>query len=185
MKQAAPKKKAPVQLTAGTGLRNENCIGARLLLDLLAGTNTLGVDFGKIDRLQWQGRDLGWLADDLVVECTASTGKRAAGISVKSDRQVTSSGFPPDFVGIAWAQWFGVKTGRVLRGSDDAIALMVGGLAHDVEDAWSPLFGDALRTTPEQQQPLLADCVEKLENRGPPKISQMLRIGDFSHCKPL
>src|SRR5712664_550657 len=92
MKKAAPKKKAPVQLTAGTGFRNENCIGARFLLDLLAGTNTLGVDFGKIDRLQWQGRDLGWLADDLVVECTASTGKRSAGISIKSDRQVTSSG---------------------------------------------------------------------------------------------
>jgi hypothetical protein len=96
MKKAAPKKKAPVQLTAGTGFRNENCIGARFLLDLLAGTNTLGVDFGKIDRLQWQGRDLGWLADDLIVECTASTGKRSAGISIKSDRQVTSSGFPPD-----------------------------------------------------------------------------------------
>lgn len=125
MKKAAPKKKAPVQLTAGTGFRNENCIGARFLLDLLAGTNTLGVDFGKIDRLQWQGRDLGWLADDLIVEGTASTGKRSAGISIKSDRQVTSSGFPPDFVGTAWAQWFGVKTERVLRGSDDAVVLSI------------------------------------------------------------
>jgi hypothetical protein len=33
--------------------------------------------------------------------------------------------------------------------------------------------------------PLLADCVEKLENRGAPKISQMSRIGDFSRCKAL
>ena len=33
--------------------------------------------------------------------------------------------------------------------------------------------------------PLSADCVEKLENRGAPKISQMQRIGDFSHCKAL
>jgi len=29
------------------------------------------------------------------------------------------------------------------------------------------------------------DCVEKLENRGAPKISQMYRIGDFSRCKAL
>jgi hypothetical protein len=159
MKKAAPKKKAPVQLTAGTGFRNENCIGARFLLDLLAGTNTLGVDFGKIDRLQWQGRDLGWLADDLVVECTASIGKRSTGISIKSDRQVTSSGFPPDFVGIAWAQWFGVKTERVLRGSDDAVVLMVGSLAHDVEDAWSNMLGDASRTTPERMLARLAEPV--------------------------
>jgi hypothetical protein len=33
--------------------------------------------------------------------------------------------------------------------------------------------------------PLRADCVEKLENRGASKISQMSRIGDFSCCKAL
>ena len=69
--------------------------------------------------MQWQGRDLGWLADDLVIECSTATGKRAAGISIKSDRQVTSAGFPSDFVATAWAQWFGVKTERVLSGSDN------------------------------------------------------------------
>jgi hypothetical protein len=159
MKKATPKKKAPVQLTAGTGFRNENCIAARFLLDLLAGANGLGADFGKIDRVQWQGRDLGWLADDLVIECSASTGKRAAGISIKSDRQVTSAGFPQDFVGIAWAQWFGVKTERVLRGSNDAVALMVGSLSQDVEDVWSNLLSDALRTTPDRMLARLAEPV--------------------------
>lgn len=157
MKKATPKKRAPVQLTAGTGFRNENCIAARFLLDLLAGTNTLGEEFGKIDRVQWQGRDLGWLADDLVIECSASAGRRAAGISIKSDRQVTAAGFPPDFVATAWAQWFGIKTQRVLRGSDDAVALMVGSLSHDVEDAWSNLISDALITTSDR---MLARLVE-------------------------
>src|SRR5208282_2886239 len=157
MKKATPKKKAPVQLTAGTGFRNENCIAARFLLDLLAGTDSLGEKFGKIDRVQWQGRDLGWLADDLVIECSASAGKRAAGISIKSDRQVTGAGFPPDFVAIAWKQWFGVETERILRGSDDAVVLMVGSLSHDVEDAWSNLISDALITTPDR---MLARLVE-------------------------
>ncbi len=156
MKKATPKKKAPVQLTAGTGFRNENCIAARFLLDLLAGSNTLGADFGKIDRVQWQGRDLGWLADDLVIECSA-TGKRSAGISIKSDRQVTGAGFPPDFVATAWMQWFGVKTERILCDSDDAVVLMVGSLSHDVEDAWSNLISDALITTPDR---MLARLVE-------------------------
>jgi hypothetical protein len=32
-------------------------------------------------------------------------------------------------------------------------------------------------------RPLLADCVEKLENRGTSKISQMMHVGDFSHRK--
>jgi hypothetical protein len=150
MKKAAQRKKAAVQLTAGTGFRNENCIAARFLLDLLAGTNTLGAEFGRVERVQWQGRDLGWFSDDLVIECATPTGNREAGISIKSDRQVTSAGFPSDFVGIAWAQWLGVKTERVFRTSDNAIALMVGSLAHDVEDAWSNMLSDARRTTPER-----------------------------------
>jgi hypothetical protein len=49
----------------------------------------------KSTAVHWQGRDLGWLADDLVIACTSPTGKRTAGISLKSDRQVTSGGFPP------------------------------------------------------------------------------------------
>ena len=94
---------------------------------------------------------------NLVIECSASTGKRAAGISIKSDRQVTSAGFPPDFVGIAWAQWFGAKTERVLRGSDDTVVLMVGSLSQDVEDAWSNLLSDALITTPDRMLARLAE----------------------------
>jgi hypothetical protein len=31
----------------------------------------------------------------------------------------------------------------------------------------------------------MTDSVEKLDNRWAPKISQMLRIGDFSRCKAL
>jgi hypothetical protein len=44
-------KKASVRLTAGMGFRNENGIAARFLVDLLAGANTLGVDFGKVNRV--------------------------------------------------------------------------------------------------------------------------------------
>jgi len=36
-----------------------------------------------------------------------------------------------------------------------------------------------------QEWPFLADCVEKLENRAAPKISQMQRIDDFSRCNAL
>jgi hypothetical protein len=50
------KKKAPVQATGGGGFRYENAVAARFLLDLLGGTNALGVDFGRIARI-------GWLAD--------------------------------------------------------------------------------------------------------------------------
>jgi hypothetical protein len=150
-------KKAAVQLTAGTGFRNENSVAARFLLDLLAGSNTLGADFGRISRIHWQGRDLGWLADDLVVACSDSGGDRSAGISIKSAQQVTGGGFPANFVGIAWAQWLGVETERALQSRDDTLVLMTGSLAHDVADAWSNMLGDALRTTPDRMVARLAE----------------------------
>ena len=85
------------------------------------GSNAVGVDFGHIVCLDWQARDAGWLADDLVVTCKQSSEDRAAGISIKSTQQVTRAGFPQDFVESAWAQWFGVKTDRKLRETNDAI----------------------------------------------------------------
>ena len=107
------------------------------------------------------GRDVTWAGLQTILSSSARLliGKRAAGISIKSDRQVTGAGFPPDFVAIAWAQWFGVKTERILRGSDDAVVLMVGSLSHDVEDAWSNLISDALITTPDRMLARLAEPV--------------------------
>jgi hypothetical protein len=144
------KKKAPVQATGGSGFRYENAVAARFLLDLLAGTNALGADFGRITRIDWQARDAGWLADDLVITCNRSGASRTAALSIKSPQQVTRGGFPQDFVTIAWAQWFGVKTEHKLRDSDDVIGLVTGSLAHEMKDAWSSLLHDALLTTPER-----------------------------------
>ena len=151
MTKATPKKKAPVQLTAGTGFRNENCIAARFLLDLLAGTYSLGEELA--DQAGCSGRDvdLGWLADDLVIECSTSIGKRAAGISIKSNRRVSSSRLLPGFRRHRMGTIVQASRPSVcFSGSDDAVVLMVGSLSHDVEDAWSNLPSDALRTTPER-----------------------------------
>lgn len=153
------KNKAPVRLTGGAGFHYENPVAARFLLDLLAGSNALGVDFGRIVRLDWQTRDLGWLADDFAVTCKTSSGDRATGISIKSAQQVTRAGFPQDFVEIAWAQWLGVETDRKLRDSNDGIVLVIGSLAHDVEKAWSNLLSEARKTTPDRMLKRLAKPV--------------------------
>jgi hypothetical protein len=153
------KKRAPVQLTAGGGFRYENSVAARFLLDLLAGTNALGADFGKVKRVDWQARDLGWLADDLIIACASSSGDRTAGISIKSSQQVTRGGFPKDFLNIAWGQWLGFKTKHKLCDNNDAIVLLTGSLAHEVEGAWSILLSDALKTSPERMVARLAETV--------------------------
>ena len=92
-----------MRLTGGAGTRYENPVAARFLLDTLAGLNSLGSDFGRITRIDWQARDAGWLADDLALTCEGSSGqRRSIGISIKSDQQVNTRGFPSDFVALAW-----------------------------------------------------------------------------------
>jgi hypothetical protein len=93
----------------------EDWVAARLLLDMLGGTNSLGAGFGRIVHLDWQARDGGWHADDLAVSCAEGGTERATGLSIKSDRQVTSSGFPDHFVTAAWEHWLGAGGARPLR----------------------------------------------------------------------
>ena len=159
------KKKAPVQVTGGGGFRYENAVAARLLLDLLSGNNSVGAELGRITRLDWQARDAGWLADDLVITCEHPDGERYAAISVKSAEQVTIGGFPKDFVEIAWAQRLGSGTDRKLRAGNDLIVLVTGSIANNVHDAWSSLLRDALATTPDR-------IVARLSNSAPDEGSQ-------------
>src|SRR5260370_40816104 len=92
------KKKAPVGNTGGGGFNFENSVAARFLLDLLGSTHTLGVkNFGKVIRLDWQARDSGWLADDLVVTAQLGANRRTAAVSVKSGPSATTRGVATDF----------------------------------------------------------------------------------------
>src|ERR1700677_1499925 len=107
-KSQARTRRAPVRLTGNEGARFENQIAARFLLDILTAANSLGSHFGRVVRIDWQARDLGWLADDLVISCLVSPDQeRSAGISIKSNQQVNSNGFPADFVDLAWGLWLG------------------------------------------------------------------------------
>jgi len=145
------RRKAPVQVTGGSGFRFENPVAARFLLDMLIGKSSLGGDFGRVVRLDWQARDAGWHADDLAVTSQAASGEeRAAGLSVKSYQQLSRNGFHSDFSTIAWQQWLNQKTGRNFRRGVDAIVLATGDLADDVATAWSDLRTQAVQSTPER-----------------------------------
>jgi hypothetical protein len=141
-------KKAPVELTGGAGFGFEDQIAARLLLDMLAGQFPLGVAFGRVVRLHWQAHEMGWLFDDLVGEFEANGERRSAGFSIKSDRQITSNGFPKGFVELAWAQVLGEDGAHALGLKTDAIVLVVGQIANAVDEAWSKLLRESLATTP-------------------------------------
>jgi len=151
MKAAAPKKKAPVRLSGNAGTRYENEVAARFLLDMLGGTNSVGVDFGRILRIDWQARDLGWLTDDIVLTCQDSENEtRRVGLSLKSNKQITSQGFPDDFVDLAWGQWIGARTAGTFNKGKDAVALVTANISNDVFQDWSALLREVLATTPDR-----------------------------------
>jgi hypothetical protein len=158
------RRSAPVRLTGNAGTRYENPVAARFLLDMLMGGNSLG-DFGRIARVDWQARDAGWLADDLALTCEpTSDDRRSVGISIKSDQQVNSRGFPPDFVDVAWGQWLGRDTSRVFQKGRDAIALVTGELPSGVKSDWTALLSEILQGT--------ADRIVSRLNSSPAEGSQ-------------
>jgi hypothetical protein len=151
-RKGAGRQKAPVGLTGGAGFRFENTVAARFLVDLLGGTSSLGADFGRVVRVDWQARDTGWLVDDLAITCklTQTGDGQGAGLSIKSDRQVTASGFPAEFATALWAQWLGIGTSRALSSTADLMVLAVGQLGENVDAAWTRLLREASETTPER-----------------------------------
>ena len=144
------KEAAPVALTGGAGFHFEDHIAARFLVDMLAGTNSLGRAFGRVRRLDWQVRETGWHLDDFAVVCDAEGRERCAGLSCKSDRQVTSSGFPSNFIEATWEHWHGAAGARRLRADHDAAVLVTGELADGVREAWDAILRQALETEPDR-----------------------------------
>lgn len=153
--------KAPVSLTGGFGFRFENNVAARFLLDMLCAKNALGLEFGRIEQVNWQVRDQGWLLDDLSIDCKTTEGtERSVGLSIKSNEQVNSVGFNREFIHYAWSQWFGRGTSRVFRRGNDAVGLVTGDIDHSVERAWSVLHRETVQTTPERMAGRLSPAAQ-------------------------
>jgi len=63
---------------------------------------------------------------------------------------VTRGGFPRAFVEIAWRSGSASTRSVLLREDRDATVLVTGGLAQDVERAWSTTLREALQTSPDR-----------------------------------
>ena len=178
-KGGSPFRRAPVRLTGNSGTSYEDIVAARFLLDMLSGSNNLGTEFGRITRVDWQARDDGWLVDDLAISCETPQGqKRSAGISIKSNQQVTRAGFPADFVAVAWSQWRGHGTNRTFRAGVDTIGLVTAELPNSVKTAWEPLLKEILQTTPERMVSRLSG------DAGEGSQSSQLQRALFSSFRP-
>ncbi|TWT49045.1 hypothetical protein KOR42_39610 [Thalassoglobus neptunius] len=143
------KQAAPVELTGGEGFNYEDRVAARFLVDMLSGIVPFGVEFGSITKIDWQARDTGRLLDDVVVTMSDTVGLHIAELSIKKHRQVTSVGFPSNFVEAAWEEWLHTKM-SIFENDRDLLVLVTGEIANDVGEAWSTLLCQARATSPDR-----------------------------------
>lgn len=143
------KQAASVKVTGGGGFNYEDHVAARLLVDMLGGIAPFGPGFGHIARLDWQARDTGRLLDDVRVSLDAPDGQHIAEFSIKSHRQVSTAGFPANFVAAAWEQWLRTVTTSFDR-YRDLLVLVTGEIANDVTEAWHALLRESRLSTPDR-----------------------------------
>ena len=91
------KRRAPAKLTGGQGFNFEDHVAAQFLLGLLGAPHPLGDELGQLSKIDWQAGDAGWRLDDFALTFGGGEDQRGVGVSIKSHKQVTQSGFDPSF----------------------------------------------------------------------------------------
>jgi hypothetical protein len=130
---------ATTKQTGGGGYSFEDKVAARMMALMLSGLPPLDESSGPIRRIDFQGAADGWRLDDLVLFLGGMSGESYFALSVKSDQQVTGSGFPSEFVTAVWEQWLG-KGPAIFDSARDYLGLAVGALPTVVRNAWNGLF---------------------------------------------
>ncbi len=141
--------KSPVKLTGGGGFGFADKVGAFFLVNMLSGGFPLGVSRGAVSRLDFEARDRGWLLDDLLITMSNAAAPGFCALSIKSNEQVTTSGFPTDFTASIWEQARQVSP-PVFQMDRDLLAIGVSRIATAAEAAWDLLLRQALETDPER-----------------------------------
>jgi hypothetical protein len=149
-KPAKPAKKTPrrpstTRSTAGPGFDFEDRVAAWLCLKVLTGQPLPGVE-GIGTRIQMQTEALGWAIDDiLLTAAVVPDDTRNLAISCKSNKQVTVSKLPPDFVSRCWGQWAKADANPIQRGKD-CLMLVTRGRNNAFMATWTELKNAATGT---------------------------------------
>lgn len=153
-----PSEKAPVKLTGGGGFGFADRVAALFMAQMLIGGFPLGVRHGRIAKIHLEVRDRGWLLDDLLLELSGSNGTIQCALSLKSNAQITQSGFPESFTTAIWEQ-ARRTTPSVFNRDRDLLCLGIGRIADGVRAAWALLLKQAVETEPER-------LVERMKDEG-------------------
>ena len=148
---------APTKSTGGGGYTFADKVAAGFLVRLLARSFPIEPVRGPIVALHFETRDAGQILDDLSLDLAHATQKTRCVVSVKSNRQLTStSGFNAEFVADAWEQWRRPPSSQFDRDTD-LLGLVVGSVSTSAQQAWQDLLAQAAETTPDRLVARLAN----------------------------
>jgi len=158
------KKAVAVKASGGGGYTFADKVAAGLLAQMLKRAFPLEPDLGVITELHFETRDVGNVLDDLQLVLKRGPTQKRCFVSLKSNRQLTKSGFSVEFVQDAWEQW---------RGGDDSgfdpakdiLALVVGVIDEPTLHEWQELQKQAANTSADR-------LAARLENAGQASATQ-------------
>jgi len=144
-----PKQTAPTKSTGGGGYTFADKVAAGFLAQMLKRRLPLGLELGVVTELHFETSDIGHVLDDLRLTLKRGASETRCVVSVKSNRQLTKSGFNSEFVLDAWNEWRG-GDGSSFDPARDIMALVVGVIDEPTLHEWQELQKQASSTTPDR-----------------------------------
>jgi hypothetical protein len=140
---------ASTKATGGGGYTFADKVGAGFLAQMLKRKFPLEPDLGVITELHFETRDIGHVLDDQRLTMKRGSSETRSAVSVKSNRQLTKSGFNSEFVLDAWEEWRG-GDGSSFDPAKDILTLVVGMIDEPTLHEWQELQKQASTTTPDR-----------------------------------
>jgi hypothetical protein len=144
-----PKNPASTKATGGGGYTFADKVAAGFLAFLLNGEFPLEPELGIITAVDFESRDSGHHLDDLMLTLRRGSDDGRCLISVKSNEQLTKSGFHAEFGRDVWEQWNSGAESNFNR-NKDFLGLVVGVLDEATFVEWQELQKQASSTTSER-----------------------------------
>jgi len=161
---AMTKKTAAVKASGGGGYTFADKVAAGLLAQMLKRGFPLEPDLGVITELHFETRDVGNVLDDLQLILKRGPCRARCFVSVKSNRQLTRSGFSAEFIQDAWEQWR-CRDGSGFDPAKDILTLVVGVIDEPTLHEWQELQKQAASTSADR-------LAARLENAGQTSATQ-------------
>ncbi len=140
---------APTKSTGGGGYTFADKVAASLLAQMMKRAFPIEPEFGPIVDLHFETRDSGQILDDLLLVLQRGNQVTRCATSVKSNRQLTNSGFNDEFVLDAWEQWRR-PAGPNFNPETDFLGLTVGPINEFTLHEWREFLKQVASTTPER-----------------------------------